>query len=71
VQLTGRVSVVHDHELADRIDTELDAKYAVFRTPAAEMPEPTRRHYAGTTLLQFRPDARILSWDNRRLQLSR
>ena len=38
-------------------------------TAAEAMPTATREHYAGRTFLRFVPDARILSWDNRRLEL--
>ncbi|HEX7096159.1 MAG TPA: pyridoxamine 5'-phosphate oxidase family protein [Acidimicrobiales bacterium] len=67
VHCTGRVERVEDPELIERIDRALDEKYAAFRTPRSDMPEATQRHYAGRTFFRLVPDARILSWDNRRL----
>jgi PPOX class probable F420-dependent enzyme len=67
VHLTGTVEVVEDEAVIRRIDDALDEKYAAFRTARAAMPEKTQQHYAGRTFLRFRPDARILSWDNSRL----
>ena len=70
VHLTGRVEEVHDQRMLARIDEAMDQKYSSFRTPAADMPEATRDHYAGRTFFRLVPDARVLTWDNRRLTLS-
>jgi PPOX class probable F420-dependent enzyme len=69
VHFTGTVEVVEDEADIRRIDDALDAKYAAFRTARSAMPDKTQAHYAGRTFLRFRPDARFLSWDNRRLPL--
>ena len=69
VHLTGRVEVVDDPDEMARIDAGLDDKYAAFRTTRAAMPERTQEHYAGRTFLRLVPDARVVSWDNRRIPL--
>jgi hypothetical protein len=69
VHVTGKVEFVEDGALIERIDDELDRKYAPFRTDHARMPEKTQAHYAGRTFLRLVPDDRIISWDNRRLPL--
>jgi nitroimidazol reductase NimA-like FMN-containing flavoprotein (pyridoxamine 5'-phosphate oxidase superfamily) len=69
VHLTGRVAFVEDLDEITRIDEALDRKYAAFRAQRSAMPEKTQQHYAGRTFLRFEPDARFLSWDNRRLPL--
>lgn len=54
--------------LVQRVSHEFDAKYAAFRTPPTDMAAATRAHYDKPQLvLEFSPDARILSWDNARL----
>jgi len=69
VHLTGRVEVVSDAAEIARIDDALDAKYLPFRAARGSMPEKTQAHYAGRTFLRLVPDARIISWDNRRIPL--
>jgi len=69
VHLTGRIETVTDEAEIARIEHALDAKYAAFRTASTEMPQATRKHYAGRTYLRLVPDDRILSWDNRKLRL--
>ena len=69
VHLTGRVEVVDDLAIIERIDAALDEKYAAFRGVRAAMPEKTQAHYAGRTFLRLWPDDRFLSWDNRRLPM--
>jgi PPOX class probable F420-dependent enzyme len=72
VHLTGRAEVVDDgDEHLARVAEELARKYAAFRTARAQMPERTAAHYATSeALIRFRPDDRIVSWDNRRLGLA-
>ncbi len=68
VQLNGTARVVTDMALIERVTRALDEKYAPYRTPRAEMPEATRRHYdVSTAVIEIVPDARVLSWDNSRL----
>ncbi len=69
VHLTGRVEIVTDAADIARVDDALDAKYAAFRGVREAMPEKTQAHYAGRTFVRLVPDQRILSWDNRRIEL--
>ncbi len=70
VHLSGRVDIVADDELVERVTRALDEKYEQFRTPSAAMPEASQKHYAQRTILRLHPEGRILSWDNRRIGLS-
>jgi nitroimidazol reductase NimA-like FMN-containing flavoprotein (pyridoxamine 5'-phosphate oxidase superfamily) len=63
VHLTGRVEVVEDSSEFERIAVALEDKYRGFRPPEEEVAEQYRRSTMGRTLLRFRPDAKILSWD--------
>jgi nitroimidazol reductase NimA-like FMN-containing flavoprotein (pyridoxamine 5'-phosphate oxidase superfamily) len=70
VHLTGTAQVIEaECELACRIKTELDRKYAAYRTPRENMPEATQLHYDNTPrgTVRIIPDCRMLSWDNRKL----
>lgn len=68
VHVTGTAEVVADAPLLARVAAALDAKYAGFRTPRAEMPGATRAQYeTATATIEIRPDERVLSWDNARL----
>jgi nitroimidazol reductase NimA-like FMN-containing flavoprotein (pyridoxamine 5'-phosphate oxidase superfamily) len=70
VHFTGRAEIVDlDEFLAERFRSEMDRKYAAFRTAPGEMPETTAEHYAAamTGVVRFTPDARILTWDNAKL----
>lgn len=70
VHLTGRARVVDDRDLRERVLDALREKYEAYRTPRAEMPDASRRHYeVETTLIEIVADERILSWDNARLPL--
>ncbi len=72
VHLSGRVSLLtEDDPIVAAIEAELDKKYAAFRSQRATMPSATRDHYEVTkAYLCFEADGKVLSWDNRRLQLS-
>jgi len=70
VQLNGDVEIVQDGSEVEQIARAIDAKYAGFTTPPEAMPAGTRAHYAGRTFLRLRPQPRILSWDNSRIDLS-
>ena len=68
VHLSGTARVVDEPGLIGRVRAALDAKYSSFRTPRAEMPDPTRRHYeVPIAVVEIRPEGRILTWDNARL----
>jgi hypothetical protein len=70
VHLTGRVEEVTADEDVTRIAGAIDAKYARFRTETAAMPDATRAHYARRITFRLVPDARVLTWDNARLELA-
>lgn len=71
VHLTGRAELVDAAALHIRVDTELERKYARFRTARAAMPVATRRHYETEfALIHIVPDPSIISWDNRKLRLA-
>jgi PPOX class probable F420-dependent enzyme len=70
VHVTGRAEVVDDAVARDAVEAALDRKYAAFRTARAEMPSATRAHYAVPFVtIRIVPDARLVSWDNRKLGL--
>lgn len=69
VHLTGVVDVVDDEALERRVGDALDAKYERFRTPDSSLPAAARERYRSRTVLRFTPDARVLSWHNRKLRL--
>jgi PPOX class probable F420-dependent enzyme len=70
VHLDGIVEEVDDPEVRARVDDAVSAKYAAYQTPPDEMPDASRRHYAGRTLLRFTPAGAPLSWDNAKLRLA-
>lgn len=68
VHVTGQARLVDDPALLARVSEALDAKYARYRTPREEMPDPTRERYeTAVATIVIVPDDRILSWDNARL----
>ena len=72
VHLTGRCELLDlekDRPLIERIDDELDVKYAKFRGDHAAMPQKTQEHYAARTFIRFVPDTRVLTWDNSRMPM--
>ena len=71
VHLSGRVSLIEeDDPFVSTIEAELERKYTSFRTARNEMPQATRDHYTvRKAYLCFDAEGRILSWDNRRLDL--
>jgi nitroimidazol reductase NimA-like FMN-containing flavoprotein (pyridoxamine 5'-phosphate oxidase superfamily) len=69
VHMVGGITEV-DVESDRGIEAEekFTAKYAPFRTESSRMSQTTRSRYAAQRVfLEFEPDERILSWDNRRL----
>ncbi len=51
-------------------DEKMATKYAAYRTDRTQMSEATRSAYASQRVfLEFEPETRILSWDNRRLTI--
>ena len=71
VHLSGHVSLIEeDDPFVPTIESELEHKYASFRTARSTMPNATQAHYeVPKTYLGFEAEGRILSWDNRRLGL--
>jgi PPOX class probable F420-dependent enzyme len=67
VHLTGRVEEVTGEAEVGRIAEAMDDKYARFRTAPSAMTDATRAHYASRVTFRLVPDARILTWDNARL----
>jgi nitroimidazol reductase NimA-like FMN-containing flavoprotein (pyridoxamine 5'-phosphate oxidase superfamily) len=72
VHLTGTVTALEEGSpLISQVEAAFDAKYAGFRTASSKMSDATRAYYARPRgFFCFRPDERILSWDNARLGLS-
>jgi len=71
VHLTGTAAIVSEPALLGRVRARLDTKYAGFRTARSAMPEATRRHYAAPqAVIEIVPDARMLTWNNARLELA-
>jgi nitroimidazol reductase NimA-like FMN-containing flavoprotein (pyridoxamine 5'-phosphate oxidase superfamily) len=71
VHMVGEITEVHV-ESARGVEAEekFTAKYAPFRTDNSQMNPTTRSHYAAQRVfLEFAPEGRLLSWDNRRLGL--
>ena len=72
MHLTGRCELLDlskDRPLIERIDDELDVKYATYRGDHAAMPQKTQEHYAARTFIRFDPDPRVLTWDNSRMPM--
>jgi nitroimidazol reductase NimA-like FMN-containing flavoprotein (pyridoxamine 5'-phosphate oxidase superfamily) len=69
VHLTGNAAQVEpEPELLVRIEAETSRKYDSFRAAESDMPAATAAHYASTMRwVRFTPDAKALSWDNRKL----
>ncbi|MGH8982915.1 MAG: pyridoxamine 5'-phosphate oxidase family protein [Acidimicrobiia bacterium] len=68
VHVTGIARIVDDTLTAERVADAMADKYAGARTPAAAMPDATRRYYdTAITTVEITSDDRILSWDNLRL----
>lgn len=71
VHLSGVAEIVDiDADLAQRFRTELDRKYAAFRTAREDMPTETAEHYKSSIsgVVRFTPTGKILNWDNAKLQ---
>lgn len=61
-----------DDGLTRRIAPEMDAKYAPYRTARDQMPAASRQHYEQATggIVELRVTGKVLTWDNRRLEVS-
>ena len=72
VHITGRAEFVERTPDFDaRFTAENERKYDPFRSARSAMPATTREHYEATQqfIVRIVPDARILTWDNRKLQV--
>jgi PPOX class probable F420-dependent enzyme len=69
VHVNGVIEPIDDEDAARAVHEALDAKYAEFRTPARDMPEKARQHYATRLFFRLVPGPRLLTWDNRRMGL--
>jgi PPOX class probable F420-dependent enzyme len=67
VHLTGRVEIVTDDTVTQRIEEAVNAKYAAFRPALAGLPPSTQAYYAKQVYLRFVPEGKILTWDNARI----
>jgi nitroimidazol reductase NimA-like FMN-containing flavoprotein (pyridoxamine 5'-phosphate oxidase superfamily) len=71
VHLSGRAELTDlDGDLADRYRAEVERKYATARTARTDMPTEAANAYARAIggIVRFTPEARVLSWDNRKLR---
>ena len=67
--LTCRAVAVEDPLLRTEVLALFDEKYDAFRTPKADMPESSQKHYKGeSVVLRLDMDDVVLSWDNSRLR---
>jgi nitroimidazol reductase NimA-like FMN-containing flavoprotein (pyridoxamine 5'-phosphate oxidase superfamily) len=67
--LTGLIEAVEDGTTVDAIGALLDDKYAAYRTATTAMPASAAEQYATFAYLRLVPEPRLLTWDNRRLQI--
>lgn len=71
VHLAGQAVLVDDESVIARVDAALQEKYAAYKTPRAAMADDTRTHYERPfVVVRIDAEARIVSWDNRKLGLS-
>jgi hypothetical protein len=70
VMLYASVTLHHDGPLPARVEAALEAKYAASRTSSAAMPDASREHYAGATVvLELVPTEPPVTWNNAKLRL--
>ncbi len=69
VHVSGRARILDDAGEIERVQAELDRKYAAFRTQSSAMPDATRSHYSSRAVLRIEPEGRMLTWDNARIRL--
>ena len=68
----GRLTEVTDEPLRDRVGAALRDKYSDARVAQKDMPAGTQKAYGTSDVLfELRPDERRLSWDNRKIDLTR
>jgi PPOX class probable F420-dependent enzyme len=69
VHVSGVLERIDDTAEIARVEAALDAKYAGYRTPARDMPDTAKQRYAAKQLFRLVPEPRLLTWDNRRMEL--
>lgn len=71
VHVSGRARFVTDPDEVERVEAEIERKYAAYRVLRSAMPDATQKHYTtrGSALLRIEPEGRILTWDNANLRL--
>jgi PPOX class probable F420-dependent enzyme len=69
VHVSGVLERIDDTAGIARVHAALDAKYAGYRTPARDMPDRAKQRYAGERFFRLVPGPRLLTWDNRRMEL--
>jgi nitroimidazol reductase NimA-like FMN-containing flavoprotein (pyridoxamine 5'-phosphate oxidase superfamily) len=69
VHVTGQAGCVDDEALVAIVATEFDRRYADLRPPRKQLPSSAKSHYRTFAVIEIVPDSRILSWDNRRLEM--
>ena len=69
VHVSGVVTRIDGEAECAAIDRAIDAKYAAFVTARTDMPEQTRQAYAAKRFYRLVPGPRLLTWDNRRIDL--
>jgi nitroimidazol reductase NimA-like FMN-containing flavoprotein (pyridoxamine 5'-phosphate oxidase superfamily) len=67
VHFTGTAAIVTDRSLIQDVNDAFDARYAPLRPPRRDLPDSARPRYRDFQVIQIKPDARVLSWDNTRL----
>ena len=70
VMLYASATVHTEGELLDRVERALEGKYATARTDPSAMPDASREHYAGeSVVLELVPTEPPVTWDNSKLRL--
>jgi hypothetical protein len=70
VMIYATTTVHTDGPLAARVLTALHDKYGGFRTESTALPDATRAHYGGATVvLELTPTEPLVTWDNAKIRL--
>lgn len=71
VMMTGRVSLVDDEDVRERVAEAMTEKYASFRPDRGNLPDATRKHYSsGRAVIRFEPTGPPITWDNSKIRLT-
>jgi hypothetical protein len=69
VELPVRATILEAGPEADLAAASFADKYAAFRPAASRMPEATKQHYSGQSVIRLDPAGSLISWDNSRIRL--